>query len=33
MIYYTNYSIEDCIGLLSRKNIYDVFEFKKVKRQ
>lgn len=27
MIYYTNYSIEDCIGLLSRKNIYDVFEY------
>lgn len=27
MIYYTDYSIEDCIGLLSRKNIYDVFEY------
>lgn len=25
--YYTDYSIEDCIGLLSRKNIYDVFEY------
>lgn len=27
MVYYTNYSVEDCIGLLSRKNIYDVFEY------
>ena len=27
MTYYTDYSIEDCIGLLSRKNIYDVFEY------
>lgn len=27
MIYQTHYSVEDCIGLLSRKNIYDVFEY------
>ena len=27
MTYYTDYSIEDCIGLLSRKNIYDAFEY------
>lgn len=27
VVYYTNYSVEDCIGLLSRKNIYDVFEY------
>lgn len=27
MIYCTHYSIEDCIGLLSRKNTYDVFEY------
>lgn len=27
MTYYTDYSIEDCIGLLSRKNIYDVFDY------
>ena len=27
MIYYTDYSLEDCIGLLSRKNIYDVFDY------
>ena len=27
MVYYTDYSLEDCIGLLSRKNIYDVFEY------
>lgn len=27
LIYNTHYSIEDCIGLLSRKNIYDVFEY------
>lgn len=27
VVYYTNYSIEDCIGLLSRKNIYDVFDY------
>ena len=27
MIYYTDYSIEDCIGLLSRENIYDVFKY------
>ncbi len=27
MVYYTNYSVEDCIGLLSRKNVYDVFEY------
>ena len=27
MIYCTDCSIEDCIGLLSRKNIYDVFEY------
>ena len=25
--YITNYSIEDCMGLLARKNIYDVFEY------
>ena len=27
MVYYTKYSIEDCIGLLLRKNVYDVFEY------
>lgn len=27
MVFYTNYSVEDCIGLLSRKNVYDVFEY------
>lgn len=27
MVYYTNHSVEDCIGLLSRKNVYDVFEY------
>ena len=27
MVYYTKYSVEDCIGLLSRKNIYDVFDY------
>lgn len=27
MIYYTHYSVEDCIGLLSRKNMYDVFDY------
>lgn len=27
MTYYSNYSIQDCIGLLSRKNIYDVFDY------
>lgn len=27
VVFCTNYSIEDCIGLLSRKNIYDVFEY------
>ena len=27
MTYYSNYSVDDCIGLLSRKNIYDVFEY------
>ena len=27
VVYYTNYSVEDCIGLLSRKNVYDVFEY------
>lgn len=27
MLYYTHYSIEDCIALLSRRNIYDVFEY------
>lgn len=25
--YYTDCSMEDCIGLLSRKNIYDLFEY------
>lgn len=25
--YITNYSIEDCMGILARKNIYDVFEY------
>lgn len=27
MTYCTDYSVEDCIGLLSRKNIYDVFDY------
>lgn len=27
VVFCTNYSIEDCIGLLSRKNTYDVFEY------
>ena len=27
VVYYTNYSVEYCIGLLSRKNVYDVFEY------
>lgn len=27
MLYYTHYSIEDCIALLSRRNIYDVFVY------
>ena len=27
VVYYTDYSVEDCIGLLSRKNIYDVFDY------
>lgn len=27
VVYYTNYSVDDCIGLLSRKNVYDVFEY------
>lgn len=27
VVYYTHFSVEDCIGLLSRKNIYDVFEY------
>lgn len=27
MTYYSSYSIEDCIGLISRKNIYDVFDY------
>lgn len=25
--YTTDYSIEDCMGILARKNIYDVFEY------
>lgn len=27
MQYMTHYSVEDCMGLMMRKNIYDVFEY------
>ena len=27
-VYTTHYALEDCIGLLDRKNVYDTFEYK-----